>query len=466
PEPAPSGNAEVVELVDRAPASDQQNRMIAGHYAVPQAQVWNVPTRIRFRGALDPDALRSALAELIERHHSLRTRFMRDGEGVWWQEVVAAPPLRLQIDDLTRLEPDKRAARVDKVCRAMAAAPVDLTRPTLPRLRLLRVEHDEWVLMFVMHHICADGWAHSVLLAELAELYTAAAAGTAHALDAPPVQATHYARRQLETKDPAAEDRRAAHCADYLEGVPCRLDTPTDRPRPERLSGDGGTARGAASGELRAAMEKLAADRHVTPFAVAAAALGIHLARLSGERDVLLSVPYANREDLDCESLVSVVSTAVLVRVRIDPAETVAELVSRTGAGALGIMANVLPTARILQAMRDAGATEVPDRVPNGLAFQNYADSDIEIPGLDVEVEDVAPPVARAELVFGLSPRRDPGLGYRTFLEYSADLWDRESAEDLLAEYVSVIGDLCAQPDRPVAALLDTHTTPRKADAE
>ncbi|GHH55727.1 hypothetical protein GCM10018775_61080 [Streptomyces umbrinus] len=454
------------QVVDRAPASDQQNRMIAGHYAVPQAQVWNVPTRIRFRGALDPDALRSALAELIERHHSLRTRFMRDGEGVWWQEVVAAPPLRLQIDDLTRLEPGKRADRVDKVCRAMAAAPVDLTRPTLPRLRLLRVEHDEWVLMFVMHHICADGWAHSVLLAELAELYTAAAAGTAHTLDAPPVQATHYARRQLESKDPAAEDRRAAHCADYLEGVPCRLDTPTDRPRPERLSGDGGTARGAASGELRAAMEKFAADRHVTPFAVAAAALGIHLARLSGERDVLLSVPYANREDLDCESLVSVVSTAVLVRVRIDPAETVAELVSRTGAGALGIMANVLPTARILQAMRDAGATEVPDRVPNGLAFQNYADSDIEIPGLDVEVEDVAPPVARAELVFGLAPRRDPGLGYRTFLEYSADLWDRESAEDLLAEYVSVIGDLCAQPDRPVAALLDPHTTPRKADAE
>ncbi|MEV2230431.1 MupA/Atu3671 family FMN-dependent luciferase-like monooxygenase [Streptomyces phaeochromogenes] len=483
PAPVPSDNAEVAEVVDRAPASAQQNRMIAGHYAVPQAQVWNVPTRIRFRGALDPDALRSALAELIERHHSLRTRFVREaetetgtgagagtgagsGEGVWWQEVVAAPPLRLQIDDLTRLEPDKRASRVDKVCRAMAAAPVDLTRPTLPRLRLLRVEHDEWVLMFVMHHICADGWAHSVLLAELAELYTAAAAGTAHALDAPPVQATHYARRQLESKDPAAEDRRAAHCADYLEGVPCRLDTPTDRPRPERLSGDGGTARGSASGELRAAMEKLAADRHVTPFAVAAAALGIHLARLSGERDVLLSVPYANREDLDCESLVSVVSTAVLVRVRIDPAESVAELVSRTGAGALGIMANVLPTARILQAMRDAGAREVPDRVPNGLAFQNYADSDIEIPGLDVEVEDVAPPVARAELVFGLSPRRDPGLGYRTFLEYSADLWDRESAEDLLAEYVSVIGDLCARPDRPVAALLDTHTTPRKADAE
>ncbi|MFD3307834.1 MupA/Atu3671 family FMN-dependent luciferase-like monooxygenase [Streptomyces sp. NPDC058694] len=495
---APSVGAEVV---DRAPASDQQNRMIAGHYAVPQAQVWNVPTRIRFRGALDPDALRAALAELIERHHSLRTRFVREaadgagdgagaragagdgagsgagagagagagpgaGDGVWWQEVVAAPPLRLQIDDLTRLEPGKRATRVDKVCQAMAAAPVDLTRPTLPRLRLLRVERDEWVLMFVMHHICADGWAHSVLLAELAELYTAAAAGTAHALDAPPVQATHYARRQLEAKDPAAEDRRAAHCADYLAGVPCRLDTPTDRPRPERLSGDGGTARGTASGELRAAMEKLAADRHVTPFAVAAAALGIHLARLSGERDVLLSVPYANREDLDCESLVSVVSTAVLVRVRIDPAETVAELVTRTGAGALGIMANVLPTARILQAMRDAGATEVPDRVPNGLAFQNYADSDIEIPGLDVEVDDVAPPVARAELVFGLAPRRDPGLGYRTFLEYSADLWDRESAEELLAEYVSVIGDLCARPDRPVAALLDTHTTPRKADAE
>jgi non-ribosomal peptide synthetase component F len=140
--------------------------------------------------------------------------------------------------------------------------------------------------------------------------------------------------------------------------------------------------------------------------------------------------------------------------------------VTRTGAEALAAMANVLPTARILQAMRDSGAAEVPDRVPYILAFQNYPDTDIEIPGLDVEVTDLAPPVARGELCFGISPRRDPNLGYRTFLEYSADLWDRKTAEDLLTSYITLLNDLCAHPDRPVAAALAPYTTPRKADSE
>ncbi|MYT74071.1 MULTISPECIES: MupA/Atu3671 family FMN-dependent luciferase-like monooxygenase [unclassified Streptomyces] len=460
PEPGPG-------VVDRAPVSPQQDRMIAGHHAVPRAEVWNVPTRIRFRGALDPDALRTALARLVERHHALRTRFVRGADGAWRQEVVDAPPPRLRIDDFSRLAPGTARERADAVCRRMAAKPFDLAEPTFPRSRLLKVADDSWVLMFVLHHISADGWSHSVLMAELAELYTAAAAGRPHTLPAPSAQAPEYAREQLGAHDPAEEERRAAFCARYLEGVPCHLDTPTDRPRPDTLSGAGGTVRGTVPAEVRTALEDLATSVRQTPFAVAAAALGVHLARLSGQRDVLLAVPYANRAGTAGDSLVAMVSTSVMVRVRIEPGEPFAELVARTGAEALTVMAHVLPTARIMRAMRDAGATEVPDRVPNVLAFQNYPDTDIEIPGLDVEVEDLAPPVARAELVFGLSPRRDPALGLRTFLEYSADLWDAPTADELLTSYAVLLGELCTHPGRPLAALLDhPHPLPLEAEAE
>ncbi|MEU9672593.1 MupA/Atu3671 family FMN-dependent luciferase-like monooxygenase [Streptomyces parvus] len=456
--------AEEPPVVDRTPVSDQQARMIAGHHTMPDPAVWNVPTRITFTGALDPAALRSAVSGVIARHDALRTRFVQEDapDGPWWQEVVAAGPVPLPVEDLTGLPAGERRSRADALCRADAAVPFELGRPLVPRLRLLRVEEDRWELMFVLHHVCADGWSLSLLLAEIAALYTAAAAGVPHGLPDPAMQAPGYARWQREHHEPGAEAERAAFCARYLDGVPSAVPVPTDRPRPQKLSGRGDTVRGVASGDVRAAVEKLAADLRTTPFAVAAAALGVFLTRLSGEEDTLLSVPYANREGTASESLVAMTSTAVMVRVRLDSAnlgETCAELAVRTGAGALGAMAHVLPTARIMQAMRDAGAVSVPDRVPHVLAFQNSVDTDIEIPGLRVEVADLAPPLSRSELCFGLAPRRDAAKGYRTFLEFSTDLWDHTTAHDLLASYTDLLAEFCARPDRPVRELLAERTS-------
>lgn len=458
-----SGTAEVTgvaeDVVDRAPVTDQQARMLAAQPALPRPQVYNVPTRIRLTGPVDTDALRTALTELVRRHHSLRTRYAQDGEGAWWQEVVDVAPPPLRIVDYSRLPAERAAQRADQACRAAADEPFDLTRPALPRLRLLRVAPDEWVLMFVVHHICTDGWSHGVLLGELAALYTAAATGTAPALPPPSAQPADHARRQLARRGGTERTRRAAHFVDHLTGVPTRLEVPTDRPRSGHLSGDGDTVRAHAPAELRGRVERFAAAHRVTPFAVAAAALGVTVARLSGVRDLLVGVPYANRDGSDTETLVSLVSTNMPVRIRVEPEETCAELVARTGAETLAAMANVLPTAEVWQALREAGVREVPEVVSCLLVFQNTDDVEIEIPGLGVEVDDVAPPAARTELTFGLTPRRDPALGYRAYVEYSADLWDRKSAERILGSYLSALDDLCAEPGRTVGELLAPTTS-------
>lgn len=464
-----SGAAEVTkdteDTVDRAPVTDQQARMLAAQPALPRPQVYNVPTRIRLTGPVDTDALRTALTELVRRHHSLRTRYVQDGEGTWWQEVVDTAPPPLRIVDYSRLPAERAAQRADQACRAAADEPFDLTRPTLPRLRLLRVAPDEWVLMFVVHHICTDGWSHGVLLAELAALYSAAATGTTPALPAPSAQPADHARRQLERRGGTERTRRAAHFVDHLSGVPTRLEVPTDRPRSGSLSGDGDTVRAHASAELRDRVERFAAAHRVTPFAVAAAALGVTVARLSGQRDLLVGVPYANRDGSDTETLVSLVSTNIPVRIRVGPEETCAQLVARTGAETLAAMANVLPTAEVWQALREAGVREVPEVVSCLLVFQNTDDVEIEIPGLGVEVDDVAPPAARTELTFGLTPRRDPALGYRAYVEYSADLWDRKTAERILDSYLSVLDDLCDNPGRAVGELLAPHHLRRGTSA-
>ncbi|MFJ1606622.1 MupA/Atu3671 family FMN-dependent luciferase-like monooxygenase [Streptomyces sp. NPDC088253] len=474
-----------VTVVDTAPVSDQQARMIAGVLSMPRPEVWNIPTRIRFTGPLDVAALRTAVAGLIDRHHGLRCRFVPgDGQPVpshgtddgshgtddgtgWRQEVLDVPPPALPVEDLTGIAAEsERLARAEELCREAAATPITVTGPALPVLpvlRLLRVAPDRWTLMFVVHHICVDGWSLSLLLAELAALYTAAAAGRPHGLPEPAAQCTDYARWQREHADPAEEARRTAYWTRYLEGIPAAVEIPGDRPRPAVPSGHGDTLRGTASGELRRAVEELAAARHTTPFGVAATALGVLLARRSGAGDIAMGTPYAHRERSAFESMVALTSTGVVVRVTPDPDETRGALVERTGAGALEATAHVLPTARIVRALRESGARAVPERFPLTIAFQNSLDTDIEIPGLDVEVDDLAPPVSRGDLSFGLAPRRDPAGGYRTFLEYSADLWDPATAQELLDDWQAVLAELCTRPDEPVASLLNPLQPLRKA---
>ncbi|WP_329533997.1 LLM class flavin-dependent oxidoreductase [Streptomyces sp. NBC_01450] len=464
-----------VTVVDTAPVSDQQARMIAGVLGMPRPEVWNIPTRIRFTGPLDVAALRTAVAGLLDRHHGLRCRFVPgdgrpvpssapdDGTG-WRQEVLDVPPPALPVEDLTGIaDESERLTHTEELCRAAAATPIALTEPVLPVLRLLREAPDRWTLMFVVHHICVDGWALSLLLDELTALYTAAATGRPHGLPEPAAQCTDYARWQRAHADPAEEARRTAYWTRYLEGIPATVEIPGDRPRPAVPSGRGDTLRGTASGELRRAVEELAAARHTTPFGVAATALGVLVARRSGVRDIAMGTPYAHRERSAFESMVALTSTGVVVRVTPDPDETRGALVRRTGAGALEATAHVLPTARIVRALRESGARAVPERFPLTIAFQNSLDTDIEIPGLDVEVDDLAPPVSRGDLSFGLAPRRDPAKGYRTFLEYSADLWDPATAQELLDDWQAVLAELCTRPDAPVAPLLNPLQPLRKA---
>ncbi|MCX4400500.1 condensation domain-containing protein [Streptomyces sp. NBC_01764] len=298
---------------------------------------------------------------------------------------------------------------------------------------------------------------------EFAALYTAAATGRPHGLPEPAAQCTDCARWQRAQADPAEEARRTAYWTRYLEGIPATVEIPGDRPRPAVPSGRGDTLRGTASGELRRAVEELAAARHTTPFGVAATALGVLVARRSGVRDIAMGTPYAHRERSAFESMVALTSTGVVVRVTPDPDETRGALVQRTGAGALEATAHVLPTARIVRALRESGARAVPERFPLTIAFQNSLDTDIEIPGLDVEVDDLAPPVSRGDLSFGLAPRRDPAKGYRTFLEYSADPWDPATAQELLDDWQAVLAELCTRPDAPVAPLLNPLQPLRKA---
>lgn len=419
----------------RAPATVQQSRFATVHADHRLPQIFNVALRITLTGDLDVAALRTALTGLVERHEGLRTRLARSGDG-WEQQVLRARPAELPVRDLTGLPARERQAALDRASSEAAETPLDPTGGIPMALRLLRTGESNWTLLLVLHHSACDGWSVSLLLKELAALYGSAAKGEPHAL--PPVQCqpVAYAHWQQEQVDEAAEERKVQFWLRELDGVPFTVDLPLDRPRPQSASGRGGAVMFSVPAETRAAVERLARERGTTPFVVTAAALGRMLARKSGQSDVVFNVSYANRERRAFESLLACTVTGFALPVRQSVAGSFATLTDQVARTTVECMDQALPVRRIAPAMRERKGVDVPDRLDVGFAYQSSLDAEVELPGLTTAIEDLAPAAARTELTFGLVPAGDELKG---FVEYSADLWDRDTIEGWTRDYVGLL---------------------------
>ncbi|MFD9907830.1 MupA/Atu3671 family FMN-dependent luciferase-like monooxygenase [Streptomyces sp. NPDC059063] len=434
-------------VAGRAPATKQQTMFLNRHGTHPHPQIYNVALRLTLTGDLDVPALRTALSQLVARHESLRTRFVREDEE-WWQEPVPPRPVELPEEDLrthqgptartktetqteTEAETETEAARI---AARTAATPFSLDGALTPVLRLLRTGDDRWALLFVLHHAMCDGWAVSVLLRELAALYRAAVTGEPHGLPGnvpQPRDFAHWQREHAKPRGPLLD-----HWARELDGASFRPALPLDRPRPQELSGAGDVVVFTVPAAVRAGVEALARRHRTTPFAVTAAALGKLVGDLSGEPDVLIAVAYANRELRAFESLVSATVSNFTLRVRGGEAESFGALVDQVARTSVAAIDHVAPLRDLAPELGERLGTEVPDRMPLAFQYQNSLETDIDLPGLTTAVDDLPIAAARSELNLGLIPSGDALSGY---VEFSADLWDRETIEAWTRAYVDLL---------------------------
>ncbi|WP_435857490.1 MupA/Atu3671 family FMN-dependent luciferase-like monooxygenase [Streptomyces olindensis] len=439
PPSEPAGLPGTVE--HQAPATAQQARFATVHADHPLPQVFNVALRITLTGTLDVPALRTAVTQLVERHEGLRTRLTRGADG-WEQRVLRPGPVHLPLDDLTSRAEHERQAALDEASTEAAETPIDPGHGTPMTLRLLRTSDTTWVLLLVLHHSACDGWSVSLLLKELAALYGAARRGEPHALPTVRCQPVEYARWQREQADEAADARKLRFWLDALDGVPFTVGLPLDRPRPEKPSGRGGAVPFTVPAGVRSAVERLARQRGTTPFAVTAAALGRMLARKAGQADVVFNISYANRERRAFESLLACTITGFALPVREGAAGSFTALTDRVARTAVECMDQAMPVRLIAPALRERTGADVPDRLDVGFAYQNSLDAEVELPGLTTAVEDLAPAAARTDLTFGLVPAGDE---LRGFVEYSADLWDRDTIESWTRDYVALLREETAR---------------------
>jgi amino acid adenylation domain-containing protein/FkbH-like protein len=432
-----------------APLSFGQQRLWFISQLDNASAAYHIPLCLRMDGELDRAALQSALDALLRRHESLRTVFV-DAEGEPVQQVLRAMPFDLQEVDLRARSREEREAEVAARARAQSA-PFDLIAGPPIRGSLLHLAHDEHVLLFTMHHIVSDGWSIGVILRDLVNLYGTYFAGLPESLPPLPLRYTDFASWQRRDAAQARSQEHLLYWRDQLRGAPSLLELPLDRPRPAAQSYRGADATVSLDVELTAQLRTLSRRLDVTLAMALQVAWTILLSRLSGQRDLVIGVPVANRPRVELENLVGFFVNTLPVRVRLDDDPTVGALVLRVKDVMLAAYAHqAAPFERIVEALQPVRSLSHSPILQVLFAFQNARRETPQPRGLLMAEEEVPSSAAQFDLTLSL---RERAGGISGFINYATDLFDRSTIERWVGHFATVLREMANGPDVPLSKL-------------
>ncbi|HEU0051593.1 MAG TPA: condensation domain-containing protein, partial [Longimicrobium sp.] len=429
-ETAARARAMAIVPVDRSapiPPSFAQQRLWFLEQLDGTGGAYHIPMGLRLRGALDRAALARTLDRVVARHESLRTTFPAvDGEPVQRIASVEESAFRLVEHDLHASADAEDALR--RLMADEAGAPFDLERGPLVRGRLVRMAADDHVLLVTMHHIVSDGWSMGVFARELGALYGAFARGEADPLPPLPAQYADYAAWQRRWVDGELLERQAGFWERSLSGAPELLELPTDRARPRKQDFAGASLPIELDAEVTAALKALSQRHGTTLFMTLLAGWAVVLARLSGQDDVVIGTPSANRGRAEVEELIGFFVNTLPVRVDLSGGPSVAGLLERVRARALEAQQHQdIPFEQVVERLSPARSLAYSPLFQVLFAWQNALGEPLALPGLEVDdAGESAQHTAKFDLSLTLW---EDGGRIAGALNYATALFDRATVE-------------------------------------
>ena len=439
-----------IDAPGTAPLSSAQQRLWFLAQLQPESAAYNMAGGVRLHGVLDVPALERAVDEIVRRHAALRTTF-RDDQGRPVQVIHPAAPLALSQVDLGPLAEGAREERIRVLAVEEAARPFDLARGPLLRVTLMRVGCEEHVLLATTHHIVSDAWSMGIFVRELTTLYGAFVAGRPSPLPALRWQYADYARWQREHLQAEVLDAQLAYWTRTLGGELPLLDLPADRPRPAVRTSAGAVERFALPAPLTIGVHDLARREQATPFMVLLAAFTTLLHRYTGQTDVMVGTPIANRSRLETEGLIGLFANTLVLRTDLSGAPTFRELLRRVRTTALGTYAHqdtpFEKLVEVLQPARDMSRSPLFDVM---FGLQNQPAEILTLPGLRLTPLASHSGTAKVDLTVQLA-ERDGVVG--AVIEFSTDLFDAATIRRLWDHYATVLESAIADPNALIARL-------------
>jgi amino acid adenylation domain-containing protein len=427
------------------PLSFAQARLWFLDQLEPGNPFYAIPGALRLEGLLDLDALNYAFSTLIARHESLRTRIiLQNGRAM---QVVDLPrPIELPLHDIA--DPGQLHAMAE----AEARRPFDLAQGPLLRARVLRIAPQDHVVLVNMHHIISDGWSMGVVVQEFAALYTAKVEGRESPLLPLLVQYGDFAvwqRNWLAGERLAIEE---AYWQQKLGDLPqTALQLPLDRPRPLAQSHRGATHSFALDTSLTKALRALATAQDATLFMVLNAAYAVLLARYSGQQDIAIGSPIANRRDPALENMIGFFVNTLVLRHDVQPASSFADFLLQVRQTALEAFDHQdLPFEHLVDLLKPDRSLDHSPIFQVSFALQNAPAPPLVLPGLTLRAVEAQALTAKFDLSLTVF-ERDGGL--HCDVEYATDLFDPATIVRFADDYALLLGAITKRPTQPLHAL-------------
>ncbi|MFD2168460.1 amino acid adenylation domain-containing protein [Tumebacillus lipolyticus] len=437
----PLANREQVVL------SHAQQRLWFLDQLEPGSATYNVPINLRLCGELDVSALERSLEEIVHRHESLRTTFA-EVEGVGVQRVadISEHSIQLRSIDLSDVAETERDAWAERLVKEDASRPFDLREGPLLRVLLIRIEVEEHVLLFNMHHIITDGWSNNVFMEELSTLYEAFVEGRRSPLPEMELQYADFAVWHRERLQGEELQTLLDYWSGQLGGQLPVLNLQPGQWRPTERKGRGAVFTFQVPADLTQRIKSFSDQEGLTLFMSLLTAFKLLLFRHSGQSDLLVGMPIANRNHSEIERLIGFFVNTLVLRTDLSGDPTFRELLARVKETALGAFAHQdMPYDLLvdeLKVEREVGLFQVMFQVLHNVPAKLY--------GLDVESRWIYNDTAKFDLTISIV---DHGADMEGILEYDCDLFDEPFIERLSSQFLQIVETALTDPDQQVSML-------------
>lgn len=442
---------EKISRDEAPPLSFAQQRLWFLDQLEPGSASYNIPSAIRLSGKLNTAALEKSINEIIKRHESLRTTFAsEDGKPV---QVISDPTeFKIQIIDLSALPETERDHETMGLLEEEAHSPFNLAEGPLFRAGLLKIADEEHIIVFNMHHIISDGWSVGVLVNEVAALYVAFSKDLPSPLPDLPIQYADFAHWQRKWLDGEVLEKQINYWKKQLAGSPPLLELPTDRQRPAVQTFNGSKETIRLSKELSGALLELSRKEGVTPFMTLLAAFQTLLHRYSGQDEILVGSPIANRTHSKMENLIGFFVNTLVMKADFIDNPNFSDLLRQVRETALGAYAHQdLPFEKLVEEIQPQRDLSHSPLFQVAFALQNAPAQEVmELPDLTLSAVSSESGVAKFDLTLTMIETGEDIVGS---LEYNTDLFEKAAILRMINHFTALLEGIAAEPETEIADL-------------